>query len=181
MDAYPRHCTDRGLIRVGAPRLLRHEKSTWRRRLGHTKTDRPQAAVPDTGADFADGGMKPALIVDAEHDARLLDRFERRSGACHGQRKRLLHVDVLARSCRAFDVFLVLAVRRGIDDRVDAAVLEYAVEIVAQLDRALFAEIFRLRAGARVAGNEGDLIAFALHGVDAVSYTHLTLPTNREV
>ena len=110
--------------------------------------------------------MKTPLEVDGEHDAGLPDRLDRRAGGCRGERKGLFHADMLPRLRRALDVLFVHAVRRGVDDRVDLGVLENLIERIAQLDFPVPAEILCLGAGARVGGDEGDLVALALHALD---------------
>ena len=71
--------------------------------------------------------MKPALIVDAEHDACLIDRVQRSLGTPYVQRERLLHVNMLSRLCRALDLFLMLEMGCREYDRIDFRILEDGV------------------------------------------------------
>jgi hypothetical protein len=63
-------------------------------------------------------------------------------------------------------MLLVQAVRRRVDHGVDFGIIKDRIEVVAQIDLSLLAEIFRLRAGSRVGGNEADVLALALDRID---------------
>jgi hypothetical protein len=63
-------------------------------------------------------------------------------------------------------MLLVKTVGRRVYNRIDRGILEDGVEIVAQIYLPVTTKVLRLAACARVAGDEGDLIALALDAVD---------------
>src|SRR5262249_32043217 len=78
----------------------------------------------------------------------------------------LFHEYVLASLGRGKYLRLVGAMRRGQHHRIDAAVLQDGVVAVREGEVVLATEVFRIRARARMRGDEADVVALPLYRSD---------------
>ena len=73
---------------------------------------------------------------------------------------------MLARGRRALDLRFVLTVRRGKHHGIDLGIGQNGLEVVDQAHALVRAEVLRLGARARVAGDEADVVAPVVDGRD---------------
>src|SRR5687768_12476192 len=110
--------------------------------------------------------METALEVHGQHNVCLLHCIDGRPCARHGKRERLFDTHVLACLRGTADMFLVLAVRRGVYHSIDAAIRQYRIQIVAQIQFTFAAECLGLAARTGIGCYKGDAVALALDCID---------------